>query len=104
MWIGAHLVTLMIGFVLSLGISLVQAEHIPEVVYRASQLGSKALFLIPFSTGFRALSDSLLPTSSLTIANMELSSVDVFTYATASAMALFAILSLLSWVAEKRGQ
>jgi hypothetical protein len=31
-----------------------------------------------------------------------LSSVDVFTYATASAMVLFAILTLLSWMAEKR--
>lgn len=102
MWLGAHLVTFIIGFTLSLGISLVQAEHISEVIYRASQLGSKALFLIPISTGFRAITDSLLPSSPLAIRDIELSSVDVFTYATASAMVLFAILTLLSWMAEKR--
>jgi hypothetical protein len=104
MWIGAHLVTLLIGFVLSFGISVVQAEHIPEVIYRACQLGSKALFLIPLSTGFRAIADSLLPSSPLTIGRFEMSSVDVFTFATALAMALYLLFAIMIWLAERRSE
>lgn len=104
MWIGAHLVTLVIGFTLSLGISVVQAEHIPEVIYRASQLGSKAVFLIPASTAFRAISDSLLPSGGLTIGGRQFDSVEIFTLATATAMVLFVLFTLIGWLAEKRGK
>ena len=102
MWPGTHLVTFAIGFALSLGLSLIQAEHIPEVIYRASQLGSKVVFLIPVSTGFRAISDSLLPSGYLMIGNRQFDSVEVFTLATALAIVLFVCFTLFSWLAEKR--
>jgi hypothetical protein len=102
MWIGAHLVTLGIGFALSLGISVLQAEHIPEVIYRSCQLGSKAVLLIPASTAFRAISDSLLPSENFSIGGRQFDSVEVFTLATALAMLLFVLFTLFSWLAEKR--
>lgn len=101
MWAGVHLVTFAIGFILSFGISVVQAEHIPEVIYRACQLGSKALFLIPLSTGFRAISDSLLSLSPLTIHKFEMSSVDIFTIATAMAMVMYLVFAVTIWLTEK---
>ena len=104
MWTGVHLITFTIGFILSFGISVLQAEHIPEVIYRACQLGSKALILIPLSTGFRAISDSLLPSSNLSIGDFEMNSVEVFTYATALAMVFFLLFTIFSWLAEKRGE
>jgi hypothetical protein len=104
MWTAVHLITFTIGFVLSFGLSVSQAEHIPEVIYRASQLGSKAIFLIPVSTGFRAISDSLLPSANLSIGEVEFNSVEVFTYATSLALVLFLIFTLFSWLAEKRGE
>lgn len=102
MWVGAHLITFAIGFTLSFAISLVQAEHIPEVIYRSCQLGSKAVLLIPASTGFRAISDSLLPSGNLLIGGRQFNSVEVFTLATALALLLFVIFTLFSWLAEKR--
>jgi len=102
MWPGTHLATFTIGFTLSLGLSLIQAEHIPEVVYRASQLGSKVVFLIPASTGFRAISDSLLPSGYLMIGSRQFNSVEVFTMATALAIVLFVMFTLFSWLANKR--
>ena len=104
MWTGVHLITFTIGFVLSFGISVIQAEHIPEVIYRACQLGAKALFLIPLSTGFRAISDSLLPSANLSIGELEFNSVEVFTFATALAMLLFLLFTLFSWLAEKKSE
>lgn len=104
MWIGAHLITFTVGFVLSFGISVLQAEHIPEVIYRACQLGSKTLILIPISTGFRAISDTLLHSDNLSIGDFEMSSVEVFTYATALAMVFFLLFTIFSWLAEKRSE
>jgi hypothetical protein len=104
MWTGTHMVTFAIGFALSLGLSLIQAEHIPEVIYRASQLGSKVVFLIPASTGFRAISDSLLPSGYLMIGNRQFDSVEVFTLATALAIVLFVMFTLFSWLADKRAK
>lgn len=102
MWTAVHLITFTIGFVLSFGLSVSQAEHIPEVIYRASQLGSKAVFLIPVSTGFRAITDSILPAANLLIGEAEFNSVDVFAYATSAALVLFLIFSALSWWVEKK--
>lgn len=102
MWMGAHLITVAIGFGVSFGLSVIQAEHIPEVIYRASQLGSKALFLIPISTGFRAISDTVLTSDSLTIGSVDLSSAEMFAYATVLALVLFLLFSITSWLAEKR--
>jgi hypothetical protein len=104
MWGGTHMVTFAIGFALSLGLSLIQAEHIPEVIYRASQLGSKVVFLIPLSTGFRAITDSLLPSGYLSVGSRQFNSVEVFTLGTASAMALFVLFTLFSWLAEKKSK
>lgn len=102
MWTGAHLITFVVGFVLSFGLSVVQAEHIPEVIYRASQLGCNALFLIPLSTGFRAVSAIQRPSDSLTLGNVDLSSAEVFAYATTLALVLFLLFTLLSWLSEKK--
>ena len=104
MWTGAHLITFAIGFFLSFGISVSQAEHIPEVIYRACQFGSKVLFLIPLSTGFRAISDTLLPSDSHSLGGVEKNSVEVFTYATSLALLLFLLFSIFSWLAEKRAE
>jgi len=104
MWTGANLITFAIGFVLSFGMSVSQAEHIPEVIYRACQFGSKVLFLIPISTGFRAISDTLISSDNLSVGNFELNSVEVFTYATALAMLLFLLFTLFSWLAEKKSE
>jgi hypothetical protein len=104
MWLGAHLITFTIGFVLSFGLSVVQAEHIPEVIYRASQFGSKVLFLIPASTGFRAISDTLLPSGSFTLGSFDLSSAEVFAYATSLALVLFLLFTISGWLAEKRSE
>jgi len=104
MWSGAHLITFTIGFILSFGLSVVQAEHIPEVIYRASQLGSKVLFLIPVSTGFRAVSDAVLPSGSFTLGSFDLSSAEVFAYATVLAMVLFLLFTVASWLAEKKAE
>ena len=104
MWAGAHGITFAIGFVLSFGLAVSQAEHIPEVIYRASQFGSKILILIPLSTGFRAISDTLLPSGSLLLGNVEMNSVEVFTYSTALALLLFLLFTILSWLAEKRAE
>jgi len=102
MWTGAHLITFMIGFVLSFGLSVSQAEHIPEVIYRASQFGSKILILIPMSTGFRAISDTLFPSRPFTLGDITMNSVEVFTYATAVALVLFLLFAILSRMADKR--
>jgi len=101
MWVVVHLITFSIGFSLSFGISAVQAEHIPEVIYRSSQLGSKAIFLIPMSTAFRAISDSLLPSGNLSILGRHFNSVEVFAFATSTAILLFVLFTLISWLAEK---
>ncbi len=102
MWTGVHLITFTIGFVLSFGLSVSQAEHIPEVIYRGSQFGSKILFLIPLSTGFRAISDALIPSRPFTLGDITMNSVEVFTYTTAAAMGLFLVFEILSRLAEKR--
>jgi len=104
MWMGAHLITVAIGFGISFGLSVVQAEHIPEVIYRATQLGSKVLFLIPMSTGFRAISDAVLPSDSFSLGGVDLSSAEVFAYATSLAIGLFLLFTLTSWLAEKRAE
>jgi hypothetical protein len=102
MWTGAHLITFTIGFVLSFGLSVSQAEHIPEVIYRASQFGSKILILIPLSTGFRAISDTLFPSRPFKLGDIKMNSVEVFTYATAAALVLFLLFAILSRMADKR--
>lgn len=104
MWAGAHLITFTIGFMLSFGLAVIQAEHIPEVIFRSSQLGSKALYLIPMSTGFRAVSDTFLPSGSFTFDNIEISSTQVFAYSTSMAIGIFLLLTLTSWLAEKRAE
>jgi len=104
MWTGAHLITVSIGFGISFGLSVVQAEHIPEVIYRATQLGSKVLFLIPVSTGFRAISDAVLPSDSFSLGNLEISSAEIFAYTTVLAMVLFLLFTIASWLAEKRAE
>lgn len=103
MWSGIHLITFAIGFTLSFGISAFQAEHIPEVVYRSSQLGSKAVILIPASTAFRAFRDTLLPSGKLSIGGHQFNSVEVFTLGTVIAILLFVLFSVISWLADKRG-
>lgn len=102
MWTGAHFITYTIGFALSFGLSVSQAEHIPEVIYRVSQFGNKLLFLIPLSTGFRAISDALFPSRPFTLGDVTMNSVEVFTYATAAALVLFLLFAILSRMAEKR--
>lgn len=104
MWTGAHLITFTIGFVLSFGLSVSQAEHIPEVIYRASQFGSKIFILIPLSTGFRAISDTLLPSRPFTLGDITMNSVEVFTYITAVALVLFLLFTISGWLAEKRAE
>ncbi|REL24916.1 hypothetical protein DYD21_15435 [Rhodohalobacter sp. SW132] len=104
MWMGAHVITVAIGFGISFGLSVVQAEHIPEVIYRATQLGSKVLFLIPMSTGFRAISDTVLPSDSFSLGNLEISSAEMFAYTTVLAMVLFLLFTITSWLAEKRAE
>lgn len=101
MWIVIHLITFTIGFSLSFGISAFQAEHIAEVIYRACQLGSKAVFLIPISTAFRAITDSLQPSGYLSIGGRQFDSVEVFAVANSLAILLFLLFTLLSWLAEK---
>jgi hypothetical protein len=102
MWTGAHLITFLIGFILSFGVSVSQAEHIPEVIYRASQFGTRILFLIPISTGFRAISDAMLPAGFLYIGDIEMSSSEVFTYASSLAIGLFILYTITGWLAEKK--
>jgi len=101
MWFGSHLITFVIGFTLSFGISAVQTKHIPEVIFGASQLGSKAVFLIPVSTAFRAISDSLLPSDNLSIGSYQFDSVEVFAVANSIAIVLFVLFTIFSWLAEK---
>ena len=104
MWMGAHLITVAIGFGISFGLSVIQAEHIPEVIYRATQLGSKVLFLIPISTGFRAISDAVMPSDSFSLGSADLSSAEVFAYATTLALVLFLLFTIASWLAEKKSE
>lgn len=104
MWTGAHLITFTIGFILSFGLAVIQAEHIPEMIFRSSQLGGKALFLIPLSTGFRAVSDTVLPSGSFTLGSVEISYSEVFAYSTSLAIGLFLLFTLSSWLAEKRAE
>lgn len=101
MWYVTHLITFTIGFTLSFGISAVQAKHIPEVIFGASQLGSKAVFLIPISTGFRAISDSLLPSDDLSFGSYQFDSVEIFAVANSTAIVLFVLFTIFSWLAEK---
>ena len=104
MWTGAHLITFLIGFIFSFGVSVSQAEHIPEVIYRGSQFGTRILFLIPISTGFRAISDTLLSSGFLSIGDINISSVEVFTYGTALAIGLFIFFIIFGWLAEKKAE
>jgi hypothetical protein len=104
MWTGAHLITFLIGFILSFGVSVSQAEHIPEVIYRGSQFGTRILYLIPITTGFRAISDTLLSSGFLSIGDVEMSSVEVFTYGTAIAIGLFLLYTVSGWLAEKNAE
>lgn len=101
MWVIVHLITVFVGFSLSFGISAFQAEHIAEVIYRACQLGSKAVFLIPISTAFRAITDSLQPSGYLSIGGRLFASVEIFAVANSLAIALFLLFTLFSWLAEK---
>jgi len=101
MWTAVHLITFGIGFSLSFGISAVQAKHIPEVIYRSCQLGSKAVILIPISTGFRAISDVLLPSGYLSIGGRQFDYPEVFAFATSSAIVFFLLFTLFSWLAER---
>ncbi len=102
MWVVVHLITFFVGFALSYGLSAIQAEHLPEVIFRACQLGSKVVFLIPLSTTFRSISDLLLPSGTLSIGGRHFDSVEVFAVANSLAIVLFVLFTLFSWLAEKR--
>lgn len=101
MWAGAHLITFTIGFMLSFGLAVIQAEHIPEVIFRSSQLGSKALYLIPMSTGFRAVTDLMMPSGHLSVIGRQFDYAEVFAIATSSAIVLILLFTIINWLAER---